>query len=363
MTERSSLPAHLIRILVDVRYLILVLTARCNLRCRYCYYGDADEPADMSMAVLEQAIGMAATAGSRFHLQLTGGEPTLVPALVEAAADRARKTGRCPTIGIQTNGTCLTRDMLRLFQQVDMQVGVSLDGPPQVHQTQRGMAAETLRGLQLLESARIPFRVTTVVTQANAARLDELVLILAGYSMARGIGLDLLVRKGRAFGPKTIAQTDRATLEAGLQRMRATLDAVNARRAVPIQWREWEMLFPADGKHNRRSGFCHAGLGQSLAVTPDGRIFPCAQTLDDSQFAAGTVWQPRKEALTQLQTCRAQPDVCSDCEVHAICPGECPSRLYYNQSHEPLLACDLYHTLFRLEHGRPSSVTEREPLP
>jgi uncharacterized protein len=348
---------------MDVRYLILVLTTRCNLRCRYCYHGDGLEPANMSMAVLEKAVGLAATAGSRFHLQLTGGEPTLVPALIEAGADRARKTGRCLTIGIQTNGTCLTRDMLRLFQQYDMQVGVSLDGPPQVHQTQRGMAAETLKGLQLLDSARIPFRVTTVVTQANAARLDELVLILAGYSMARGIGLDLLVRKGRACVPEAVAQTDRATLEAGLQRMRATLDAVNARRAVPIQWREWELLFPADDKQKRRPGFCHSGLGQSLAVTPDGRIFPCAQTLDDPQFAAGTVWQPRDEALTQLKTCRPQPDVCSDCEVHAICPGDCPSRLYYNQSHEPLLACDLYRTLYRMDHGRPSNTTERESLP
>jgi uncharacterized protein len=336
---------------MDIRYLILVLTTRCNLRCRYCYCGESEWSADMSVAVMQQAVGLAGAAGLSFHLQLTGGEPTLVPSLIETAADLALKTGRCHTIGIQTNGTCLTRNILTIFQRYGMQVGVSLDGPPQVHQNERGMAAQTLRGLQLLESVRIPFWITTVVTQANSARLDELVLILAGYSMARGIGLDLLVSKGRAQKADGVAPADRPALEKGLQRMRATLDAVNARRAVPIQWREWDLLFPADGRRERRSGFCHASLAQSLAVTADGRIFPCTQTLDDERFAAGTVWQPRCEALSRLKTCHEPPASCAACEVNAVCPGDCPSRLYYNQNSDPAPACKLYRALYRLGHS------------
>jgi uncharacterized protein len=76
-----------------------------------------------------------------------------------------------------------------------MAVGVSLDGPPAVHEQQRGMAAETLRGLKLLEREGIPFRVTTVLTQTNVRVLDRLVLTLAGFACAGGIGLDLLVNK------------------------------------------------------------------------------------------------------------------------------------------------------------------------
>ena len=76
------------------------------------------------------------------------------------------ETGRCGSIGIQTNATCLTADLLDLFRAHRIEVGVSLDGPPAVHQRQRGMAAETLRGLHSLETAGIPFRVTAVVTKA-----------------------------------------------------------------------------------------------------------------------------------------------------------------------------------------------------
>jgi uncharacterized protein len=303
---------------------------------------------DMSAAVIRQAVGLAGTNGDSFHLQLTGGEPALVSPLIETSAALAHKTGRCHTIGIQTNGTCLTRKILTIFQKYDIQVGVSLDGPPQVHQNERGMAAQTLKGLRLLESARIPFGATTVVTQANAAKLGELVLTLAGYSMARGIGLDLLVRKGRALNEDGGLPADRPTLEKGLQRMGATLKAINARRTVPIQWREWDLLFPTGNRLKRPSGFCHAGLAQSIAVTPDGRLFPCTQTLEDERFAAGTVWRPRGETLSRLKMRRAPSFLCADCEVSAVCPGDCPSRIHYNQNCHPLLTCDLYRTLYRM---------------
>lgn len=348
---------------MDIRYLILVLTTRCNLRCRYCYFGESEQPADMPVAVMQQALGMAGTDCPTFHLQLTGGEPTLVPSLIEKSAALARETGRCHSIGIQTNGTCLTREILAIFQQYRIQVGISLDGPPQIHQNERGMTAETLKGLRMLESARIPFRVTAVVTQANAARLDELVLILGGYSMARGIGLDLLVSKGRARESDSVATADRRALAKGLRRMRATLDTVNARRAVPIQWREWDLIFPADGRQEKRSGFCHASLAQSMAVNPHGKIFPCSQTLEDERFAAGTIWQPRCEGLSLLKRCHAPPTSCAACEVNETCPGDCPSRLHYNQNRNPALACDLYRALHRMGNGRLHNASQRDSSP
>jgi uncharacterized protein len=333
---------------MEIRYLILARTTRCNLRCRYCYNADQDRTEDMPVAVMQKAMDLAGTGGRPFHLQLTGGEPTLVPELVAAAAKLAISTGRCRSMGIQTNATCLTPELLSLLKRAHVQVGVSLDGPPAVHEHQRGRAATTLRGIQQLESARIPFRVTTVVTRINAECLDELVLSLAGFSMARGIGLDLLVCKGRAQQAGEVAPVDRQTLEKGLQRMHAMLVAVNSRREVPIQWREWELIFPDDGRPKHRSGFCHASLGQSLAAMPNGRLFPCGQTLGDSRFSAGTVWEPQDGKLTPLRTCRPQQAGCSTCELATTCPGDCPSRLHYNQNRNPTLACHLYRTLYQM---------------
>ncbi|WP_157068119.1 radical SAM protein, partial [Desulfosarcina cetonica] len=75
-----------------IRYLILALTRRCNLRCVYCYNGDGHDQADMPETVIRAAIDLVASSGQSFHLQLTGGEPTLVPGAIETAARLARDT-------------------------------------------------------------------------------------------------------------------------------------------------------------------------------------------------------------------------------------------------------------------------------
>jgi uncharacterized protein len=328
---------------MEIRYLLLHLTARCNLRCVYCYHGDEGVAADMPAAVIDQALQRAATGRRGFHLQLSGGEPTLVPQSIAHAATRAREIGGCRSIGLQTNGTALTPELLGLVQRYHIQLGISLDGPPAVHERQRGGTADTLRGLALLEAGGIPFRITAVVTRAGAGVLDKLVWTLAGFAMARGIGLDLMVQKGRA-GHGAAAPADPAELEEGLLRMHAALKAVNPRRPAPIRWREWDRVSASRPKP-AHGGFCHAAASQSLAVTPEGRLYPCTQTCGDPHFAMGTLKDPAPQPAAPLDVCRPARAACDDCEAAAVCPGDCPGRLHYNP--RPDLACTLYRTLFR----------------
>lgn len=111
----------------------------------------------------------------------------------------------------------------------------------------------------MLEAAGIPFQVTTVVSEANVAVLDRLVLTLAAFGCARGIGLDLLVVKGRARTTHGPSPADRHALAEGIHRMVTVLNAVNARRISPIRLRERDLL--AKTKAKSRSPFCHACRG------------------------------------------------------------------------------------------------------
>jgi uncharacterized protein len=331
--------------LVAIRYLILALTTRCNLQCRYCYNGDLPDVGHMSPEVLDRAISLAGADEAPFHLQLTGGEPTLAPDLIERAATAAQETGRCASIGLQTNATRLSPEHMDLFQAHQIQVGVSLDGPPAIQERQRGRAAETLKGMQMLEHNNIPFRVTTVVTGANAATLDALVLTLAGFSQARGIGLDLVVHKGRAAEANQIPPAPHGALADGVDKMVAVLDRVNARRSQPIRLRERVLITSSEKR--KRAAFCHAGMGQSMAVWPSGKIFPCGQTMGDPHYAAGTVWAPRLENLIGA-LCRHRPrnSQCKGCALESNCPGDCPSRLQYNLQDWLPRICTLYRTLW-----------------
>jgi len=353
-----------------LRYLILALTTRCNLSCAYCYIGGGGLGTDMGPEAMDAAFNLARRAvspaewgdgsgGGPLHIQLTGGEPTLVPRLIERAIRKTRALARPVTLGIQTNAARLTPAMASLLRENGVQVGVSLDGPPAVQDRLRGRAGETLRGLQVLEAGGVPFRVTAVVTRESAAHLKSLALLLAGFRQARGIGLDLLVRKGRAAQNGTaVAPVSPEVLRDGVRALAETLDAVNARRDSPIRFRERDWVRRAlESGRTRPETFCHAARGESLAVHPDGRIFPCGQTLGDSRFAAGTVFRPELERLDAFPprppsipsddplaaSPGSAPD-CGDCPLAGRCPGECPSRLFYNDGGRGL-HCVMYRAL------------------
>ena len=333
----------------NINYLILVLTSRCNLHCTYCYHGDPGERQDMSMTTLDQAFALAASGSGPLHIQLTGGEPTLVPELIEAAAQRAVPMSRAYTLGIQINGTCLDERVIALFKRYRLQVGVSLDGPPAIQEQLRGKAAATLRGLQLLESYGVPFRVTTVVSNRNVDYLDRLAWLLAGFRQALGLGLDLLVVKGKARGDEALSPAEPVKMIQGIESLMKALNDMNHRKEIPLQLRELELVKRMLGSkkrvENRARSFCYAQHGASLAVHPDGRLFPCGQSLGDPRLAAGSVEQTGPKPLFPQQTLAELAADCRTCPLENRCPGDCPSRLHYNRACNPLLACDLYRTL------------------
>jgi uncharacterized protein len=321
---------------MNIRYLILVLTTRCNLSCAYCYNGDAAGE-DMPPETISLAMSLAASGQGPLHIQLTGGEPALVPGLMEQAAREAGRLNRPVRLAVQTNGVLLTPALITFFKNEKIHLGLSLDGPLEINQELRGGSAELLRSLALLESSGTPFNITTVVTAKNVASLDRLPVILAGFSQARGFGLDLLVNKGRGLAEPAEPEA----LAVNALKLKDMLAAVNRRRPRPLLWREQELLRNTAGP---KAVFCHACRSESLAVHPDGSVFPCGQTLGTPELSLG-----RLNDLTALKTPLAglalTGDHCTGCPLKGRCPGECPSRLYYNRAPGRELVCWLYRTL------------------
>lgn len=322
---------------MDLRNLILAVTCRCNLHCKYCYLAAQSHGNDMESTVLANALALLPHSGP-CHVQISGGEPTLVPDLIEQVGERCRAINTDISLAIQTNGTLLTHELIQLFTTFSIEVGVSLDGIPAIHNSLRGKADDTLRSLHLLELHNIPFRVTTVVSADNVEHLDTLVLMLSGFSLCRGIGLDLLVNKGRG---QALTPPLAENLHRGITNLVQMFEKVNNRRTTPIQLRELDMCH--HGRSNRI--FCRATAGQSLAVTPDGSLYPCSQTMYDSSFAMGTVFAPdiyKKQPLTAINLVSKE---CNDCQLNQQCPGDCPSRIYYGNTENPL-ACIMYQAIY-----------------
>ena len=226
----------------DQRYLMLLLTTECNLRCSYCYRDDESIHQVMSRELAAEALSFISRTDKHVHVQMTGGEPALVPELIEWIASEIRnKAGRPVTIGVQTNGTLIDAALIEIFKKYNIQVGVSLDGPVSIQEELRGNAAETLKGLKFLSDYGVPFRVTTVVTRQNVAALGKLALLLSGFRTVMGLGLDLLVHKGRAMKDKAVSSPSAEELRHGLLNLMKRLKQVNTRRLHPIRLRELDL--------------------------------------------------------------------------------------------------------------------------
>jgi uncharacterized protein len=153
------------------RNFVLKIHSRCDLRCDYCYVFQMadqswrDRPRTMSPATIELVAGRIAEHVGRHALAeieviLHGGEPLLAGPEVIAHAVATVRAAVGPAThvraSIQTNAVRLNTDYLRLFDELDILVGVSLDGDQLAHDRHRrgpsgrgsyAAVAAALRGL------------------------------------------------------------------------------------------------------------------------------------------------------------------------------------------------------------------------
>lgn len=132
-----------------VSQLILELTERCNLRCKYCIYsencklnrnfGTRDLPEQIAIRSIDFLFSH-----SKEPLNITfyGGEPllnfTLMKKCIEYSLERAKKERRKVYFSFTTNLTLMSEEIAHYFAKIDgISVLCSLDGPEEYHNAWR----------------------------------------------------------------------------------------------------------------------------------------------------------------------------------------------------------------------------------
>jgi uncharacterized protein len=168
-----------------VQLLVLQPTPFCNIDCSYCYLGHRDATARMSLSTIqaiERFLAPIAFASQPLPAAWHAGEPLALPIAFYDEAFRAFRDG---PHGLrlqhhfQTNGTLLTDDWCDLIQAWSVRIGVSLDGPREVHDRHRrdragrGTFDRATEGIGRLQARGIPFSVLAVVTADTLAHRHE----------------------------------------------------------------------------------------------------------------------------------------------------------------------------------------------
>ena len=113
---------------------IVILTARCNSRCCYCYQ-TAKKPLSMNWPVLRASIEQVLDSQTaELEIVFLGGEPLLEMANIRAAvefADRHTPPGKKVGYAISTNGLLITDETAAFLDEHKFEVQLSFDGVEQ----------------------------------------------------------------------------------------------------------------------------------------------------------------------------------------------------------------------------------------
>lgn len=325
-----------------LKYCTIWITNDCNSNCLYCYKNPKEQIKTISPELIDKTVALLEANSNSCHIQLAGGEPTLEPEIVKYAVNKIVNSRLNATIGIQTNGRFFNKKLIDVIKKNHIQVGVSIDGPPKVHNKNRKHFAETYKNIEVLSQHNIPIRITTVVTQDTINSLSKTALFLSQSSNIRGMTLDLCVQKENSKANGVTSPTPLQIIH-NVSLLIKTIKDINRFRETPFELRELNLI-----KNfitiKKRSPFCHAEAGASIAIHPDSKIYPCSQTMGDLKFCAGTIDSFDKEIL-RIPTNNFNNKNCVDCPLKGKCPGDCPSRLFYN-SREKDLHCYIYQTIY-----------------
>jgi uncharacterized protein len=122
---------------------IVKTTYDCNMGCKYCYEGDKPPNTRIELQTIRNLIYKIVDYQSPdkpIKIIWHGGEPLLMGINFFKEVVRLQQSFS-PKYefenGIQTNGVLLSDKFIKFFMQNGFQIGLSLDGPPEIHDAQR----------------------------------------------------------------------------------------------------------------------------------------------------------------------------------------------------------------------------------
>ena len=159
----------------------------CNIDCTYCYFLSKEalypnEKSRMSEATPEAYIRqlLESHRAPQVDVAWQGGEPTLMQLEFFKRAvelvERYRRPEQVVQHSFQTNGILLDDDWCAFFKERNFLVGLSVDGPREIHDTYRvdrrgqGTFDRVMQGLRALRRHEVEFNILCTINAANEKR-------------------------------------------------------------------------------------------------------------------------------------------------------------------------------------------------
>jgi uncharacterized protein len=295
----------------------------------------------MSLDTVSQIVKKALDYADYVEFIWHGGEPLLMGIQfyekVVELQKRYRREGQTIVNTLQTNGTLISQEWVDFFKANDFKVGVSLDGPPEVHNANRifrngqGSFEQVMRGIRLLKENGVKFGVLAVITK-ETVRLGAKRFL--DFFIENGIfNIGILPQRPAL----NIGRTDALPREEFEKFAIELFDYWYSLDDPRIRIREFDAILSRIlGARSRVCIFSGDCVGRFLGITPDGDVYHCDEFMFDERYKLGNVREqtfeemlnPKNPKLIRIRLEFEGTKKSISCKYSKICNYGCPEDRY-----------------------------------
>ena len=320
----------------------------CNLDCEYCFYLDKEKlypetrSFRMNDEVLENYVKqyIEAQEVNEVTFAWQGGEPTLMGVDFFRQAIRYQQKYRRPGMQIQnsfqTNATLLDDEWGEFFKRNKFLIGVSIDGPPEIHDKYRydkrgrPSSEQVIRGLHVLQKHKVDYNILCVVNKHNAEYPKE----VYNYFKELGAAFMQFIPAVEHFGGKNVSPRSVTARQYG-KFLCAIFDEWVVNDIGKIFVQIFDVALEAWLGYNPSLCVFNETCGDALAIEHNGDLYSCDHFVTPDyhlgNIAENTVAEmvdstfQRKFGTDKRDTL---PEYCRSCEVKFVCNGGCPKNRF-----------------------------------
>jgi uncharacterized protein len=333
--------------------LVKPASADCNLRCEYCFYLEKSAlyPDSvrhrMTDEVLERMIrSYMETEQPTYSIGWQGGEPTIMGIdffrKVVGFQKQFGKTGAVVSNGLQTNATLIDDEFAALLGEYKFLVGVSVDGPEEIHNTYRldlggsGSHEKVMRGIEALKRNNVEHNALVLVSTANVQHAAKVYTYLKemGFYFHQYIPCVEFDDAGKPL-PFTI------TGEQWGDFLIELFDIWKERDVRRVSVRDFDAIVGhmVTGQYSMcvQAGKCTS----YFVVEHNGDVYPCDFFVERSKKLGSVMrdsW-PSMQQSNRYEKFGSQKSAwhaqCTECSHLRYCSGDCLKQRFYGNSSDP----------------------------
>lgn len=335
----------------------------CNLDCKYCFYlekeklykgtGNFKMPYPVLESFIKQKIEAHKVPEVNFAWQ--GGEPTI------AGVEYFRKVieyqkkysnGKSINNAFQTNGVFLDDEWCRFFNENKFLVGLSIDGPKEIHDKYRldkgsnPTFDSVLRGMEYLKKHQVEFNTLTAVHRENSYKPLEVYNFLKNTCSGYIQFIPIVERS--AESPKDGMNLIPPGYEHSAEVTNWSVESLQYGNFLCAVFDEWVrkdvgnvfvQLFDIslEAWYGKQPSLCvfRETCGDAMIIEHNGDIYSCDHYVYPENKLGNIMEVPLESLVNSLKQkifgnnkLTLLPYYCQNCDVRFACRGECPKHRF-----------------------------------